>query len=60
VLAFYHPFLLILVLGLVAAVALIVFGFGWRGTRTAVDSNGMTTSWWGMRGSEDLGGGDVR
>jgi ABC-type bacteriocin/lantibiotic exporter with double-glycine peptidase domain len=36
VLAFYHPFLLILVLGLVAAVALIVFGFGWRGTRTAV------------------------
>jgi predicted porin len=28
-----------------------------RGTRTAVDSNGMTTSWWGMRGSEDLGGG---
>lgn len=28
-----------------------------RGTRSAVDSNGMTTSWWGMRGSEDLGGG---
>jgi putative ABC transport system ATP-binding protein len=36
VLAFYHPFLLILVLGLVACVTLIVFGFGWRGTRTAV------------------------
>ncbi len=36
VLAFYHPFLLILVLGLLAAVALIVFGFGWRGARTAV------------------------
>jgi len=36
VLAFYHPFLLILVLGLLGAVALIVFGFGWRGARTAV------------------------
>lgn len=36
VLAFYHPFLLILVVGLVAAVALIVFGFGWRGVKTAV------------------------
>ncbi len=28
-----------------------------RGTKTAVDSNGMTTSHWGMRGTEDLGGG---
>ncbi|MFN6145973.1 MAG: peptidase domain-containing ABC transporter [Planctomycetota bacterium] len=36
VLAFYHPFLLILVLALVGAVAVIVFGFGWRGTRTAI------------------------
>jgi putative ABC transport system ATP-binding protein len=36
VLAFYHPFLLILTLGLVAAVLVIVFVFGWGGVRTAV------------------------
>src|SRR4051812_6589165 len=27
------------------------------GRRAVVDSGGMTTSWWGMKGSEDLGGG---
>jgi predicted porin len=27
------------------------------GRRTVVDSGGMTTSWWGMKGTEDLGGG---
>lgn len=30
-----------------------------RGYRNAVDSNGMTTSWWGISGSESLGG-DLR
>ncbi len=36
VLAFYHPFLLILVLFLLAALLVIVFVLGWRGVRTSV------------------------
>lgn len=36
VLAFYHPFLLFFVLCLLAAVAVLIFGFGVRGVRTSV------------------------
>lgn len=36
VLAFYHPFLLFFVLCLLAAVVVLVFGFGVRGVRTSV------------------------
>jgi ABC-type bacteriocin/lantibiotic exporter with double-glycine peptidase domain len=39
VLAFYHPFLLILVLCLLLAVAVLVFVFGWRGVRTSIDES---------------------
>lgn len=39
VLAFYHPFLLVFVLALLAAIALLVFGFGAGGVRTAVDES---------------------
>lgn len=36
VLAFYHPFLLVFVLLLLLAVALLVFGLGFRGVRTSI------------------------
>jgi len=39
VLAFYHPFLLVFVLALLAAIALLVFVFGAGGVRTAVDES---------------------
>lgn len=36
VLAFYHPFLLVFVLVLLLAVAVLVFGLGFRGVRTSI------------------------
>ncbi len=39
VLAFYHPFLLVFVLALLAAITALVFGFGVGGVRTAVDES---------------------
>ena len=39
VLAFYHPFLLVFVLALLAAIAVLVFVFGLGGVRSAVDES---------------------
>lgn len=39
VLSFYHPFLLILVLALIVAIVVLVFGLGQGGVRTAIDTS---------------------
>ncbi|MEQ1633292.1 MAG: ABC transporter ATP-binding protein, partial [Planctomycetota bacterium] len=39
VLSFYHPFLLILVLALLVAIVVLVFGLGHGGVRTAIDTS---------------------